>query len=296
MIKVTCFGEVLWDVFPTHRKIGGAPLNVAARMKSMQNDTSVISRIGDDEEGKGILEFLKSNQVDTSGIQIDSKYKTSTVEVTLDENGSASYEIVHPRAWDKIELTDQAVALVKNADAFIYGSLSSRDETTRATLYSLLKLAQYKIFDVNLRPPYYDIEVLNHLMKEADLIKFNDEEILEIANLLDSKAKTLEETILFIAATTQSQCICVTKGGDGAVLYFEGNFYYNTGYKVKVVDTVGAGDSFLATLISKLMKKTAPQDALDYSCAIGALVAGSEGANPRIDEKEIIDFIGKSTV
>jgi fructokinase len=296
MIKVTCFGEVLWDVFPTHRKIGGAPLNVASRMKSMQNDTSVISRIGDDEEGKGILEFLKSNQVDSTGIQIDSKYKTSTVEVTLDEKGSASYEIVQPRAWDKIELTETAISLVKNADAFIYGSLSSRDETTRTTLYTLLKLANYKIFDVNLRPPYYDIEVLNHLMKEADLLKFNDEEIFEIANLLDPKAKTLEETILYIAKTTHSQCICVTKGGDGAVLYFDDNFYYNSGYKVKVVDTVGAGDSFLATLINKFMKKEAPQAALDYACAVGALVASYEGANPIIDKKDIINLIEKTVV
>lgn len=287
MIKASCFGEVLWDVFPTHKKIGGAPLNVAVRMKSMQNETSVISRIGNDEDGHAIVEFLKNNQVDTTGIQIDSNYKTSTVEVTLDENGSASYEIVQPRAWDKIELTREAIALAKNADVFLFGSLASRDETTRTTLYELLKLAKYKVFDVNLRPPYYNAEILKHLMNAADLIKFNDDEILEIANLLGSKAKTLEETILFIADNTNTECICVTKGGDGAVLHFEGNFYYNSGYKVVVVDTVGAGDSFLATLINKVMKKTPPQEALDYACAMGALVASHEGANPVISEAAI---------
>jgi fructokinase len=294
MSKVSCFGEVLWDVFPTHRKIGGAPLNVAVRMKSLQNETSVISRIGDDEEGSTILDFLKNNQVDTSGIQIDSHYKTSTVEVTLDESGSASYEIVQPRAWDKIELTAEAIALVENADAFIFGSLSSREETTRNTLYALLKVAKYKIFDVNLRPPFYNAFVLKHLMDEADLIKFNDEEILEIAYLLGTKVETLEDTILFIAAQTNTKCICVTKGGDGAVLYFEGKFYYNSGYKVVVVDTVGAGDSFLATLINKIMAKTPPQEALDYACAMGALVASHEGANPVISDEAIAQLMSSN--
>lgn len=287
MIKASCFGEVLWDVFATHKKIGGAPLNVAVRMKSMQNETAVISRIGDDEDGHAIVEFLKNNQVDTTGIQIDSNYKTSTVEVTLDKNGSASYEIVQPRAWDKIELTEAVIEIAKNADVFLFGSLATREETTRNTLYELLKVAKYKVFDVNLRPPYYNAEILKHLMDEADLIKFNDEEILEIANMLGSKAETLEETILFIAENTNSKCICVTKGGEGAVLYFEGNFYNNPGYKVEVVDTVGAGDSFLASLINKVMKKTPAQEALDYACAIGALVASHEGANPTISEEEI---------
>ncbi|GIZ09325.1 carbohydrate kinase [Flavobacterium sp. UMI-01] len=294
MIKVSCFGEVLWDVFPTHKKIGGAPLNVAVRMKSMGNETSVISRIGDDEDGKKIVNFLKDNQVDTSGIQVDSQYKTSTVEVTLDQNGAASYEIVHPRAWDKIECTPTAIALAKSADAFIFGSLSSRDAITRTTLYELLKWANYKIFDVNLRPPYYNAEVLHHLMNEADLIKFNDEEIFEIARLMHSNAQTLEETIVFIAEKTHTDCICVTKGGAGAVLFFEGKFYYNSGYKVTVVDTVGAGDSFLATLISKIMKQTAPQEALNYACAMGALVASNEGANPIINEEELTQLMGMS--
>ena len=293
MTKATCFGEVLWDVFPTHKKIGGAPLNVAVRLESMQNEVSIISSVGNDELGTKIIDFLQENKVNTTGIQVDVNYKTSIVAVTLDRSGSASYEIVQPRAWDHIELTDIAKNLTKEADIFIYGSLASRNSTTRNTLYELLKIAQYKVFDVNLRKPFYSIDVLSHLMLEANFIKFNDDEIFEIAELLGSKGQTLEETILFIAKETKTDCICVTLGSKGAILYFEGNFYSNPGYKITVADTVGAGDSFLGTLINKLIKKEKPQESLDYACAVGALVASREGANPKIEETDIQKLIGK---
>ena len=294
MIKATCFGEVLWDVFPTHKKIGGAPLNVAVRLESMQNETSIISKIGNDKKGRKLIDFLRINNVDTTGVQIDSEFKTGKVKVVLDDSGSASYTINHPRAWDKIELTPIAQNLAKDADVFIYGSLASRDEVSRNTLYELLKIAKYKVFDVNLRKPHYTAEVLSHLMNEADFIKFNDDEIYEIADLIGPSSPSFDQTVMFIAEQTNTKCICVTRGSQGAVLYFEGVFYYNSGYQIVVVDTVGAGDSFLATLINKIMKKSDPQDALDYACAIGALVASHEGANPIIEEEEITNLMGKS--
>ena len=131
-------------------------------------------------------------------------------------------------------------------------------------------------------------------MLEANFIKFNDDEIFEISELLDSKGQTLEETILFIAKETKTDCICVTLGSKGAILYFEGNFYSNLGYKITVADTVGAGDSFLGTLINKLIKKEKPQESLDYACAVGALVASREGPNPKIEETDIQKLIGKT--
>jgi fructokinase len=294
MIKASCFGEVLWDVFPTHKKIGGAPLNVAVRLESMQNEVSVISRIGTDEIGDQVIAFLKENNVETKGVQIDSNFKTGEVNVTLDDKGSASYEIMQPRAWDKIEITDVAIEITKAADIFIYGSLVCRETTSKETLYELLKLAKYKIFDVNLRAPYYTIDVLSHLMNEANFVKFNDDEIIEITGLLGTEDKTLEETILFIAQKTNTDCICVTRGSEGAILYFEGDFYSNPGYKITVADTVGAGDSFLATLINKLVKKSDPQESIDYACAVGALVASYEGANPKIEEAAIDNLMSKT--
>lgn len=287
MTNITCFGEVLWDVFPTHKKIGGAPLNVAARLQSFGNSVSMVSRIGKDEKGEGILQFFKDRGVNIDGVQVDAVEKTGKVKVILDEEGTASYDIMFPRAWDKIELSDTAKSIVSKSDAFVFGSLVARDSTSRETLYELLKLAKYKIFDVNLRPPHYSNAVLKYLMSQADFVKFNDEEIIEIANGLGFSSDSLEAIITFMANETQAKTICVTKGGKGAVLYMDNTFYYNSGYKITVVDTVGAGDSFLASIITQLLNKKAPQEALDFACAVGAIVASSAGANPEIKKADI---------
>lgn len=291
MKKIVCFGEVLWDIFPTHKKIGGAPLNVALRLNSLTNNVSIISKIGDDENGELIKKYIDEQGVNTKNLQVDDALQTGEVKVMLNSKGSATYDIQFPRAWDNISLTTNTKEIVKSSDAFIYGSLVARDTTSRDTLYSLLKLAKFKIFDVNLRSPYYTIEVLNYLMKEASFIKFNDDEIFEIGNALHSKTHSLEQNIKFIAEHTQTNSICVTKGRHGAILYYNNTFYYNSGYQIDVVDTVGAGDSFLATLINKLLKENNPQNAIDCACAVGALVAGSEGANPTIKTEDIEKFI-----
>ncbi|WP_179319953.1 carbohydrate kinase family protein [Winogradskyella helgolandensis] len=291
MKNIVCFGEVLWDVFPTHKKIGGAPLNVALRLQSLGNKVSIISSIGTDKKGKKIKTYVQDHGVNTDNLQIDETFKTGKVKVMLNQKGSASYNIMYPRAWDNIQLTAGAKKTTELADAFVYGSLIARDDTSRHTLYELLKVAKYKIFDVNLREPYYTIEVLNHLMKEADFIKFNDDEIFEIGEKLNSKTNGLEENMQFIAQHTNTKTICVTKGRHGAILYYNDTFYYNSGYHIDVVDTVGAGDSFLASLISKLITDENPQKAINFACALGALVAGSEGANPKISQEDIAKFM-----
>lgn len=294
MKNIVCFGEVLWDVFPTHKKIGGAPLNVALRLKSLGNYVSIMSRIGKGENGKKILFHIIDNDINTENLQVDCELKTGEVKVSLDSHGSASYVIESLRAWDCIELTEAATMYAKNADAFIYGSLVTRNTTSKNTLYELLKLAKYKIFDVNLRAPFYTIEILKHLMSEADFMKFNDDEIFEICNALSFNSEDIEENIKFIATQTNTKSICVTKGSNGAVLYYNDEFYSNNGYAIEVIDTVGAGDSFLATLINKLLKQVSPQEALDCACAVGALVAGSEGANPIITQEQIAKFINSN--
>ncbi|MDO6492521.1 MULTISPECIES: carbohydrate kinase family protein [unclassified Cellulophaga] len=291
MKKIVCFGEVLWDIFPTHKKIGGAPLNVALRLNSLHNNVSIISKIGDDENGELIKKYIQKQGVNINNLQVDDTLHTGEVKVLLNAKGSATYDIQFPRAWDNIVLTNNTEEIAKSSDAFIYGSLVARDTTSRDTLYSLLRLAKFKIFDVNLRSPYYTTEVLNYLMKEASFIKFNDDEIFEITANLNLKTQSLEESIKFIALKTNTKSICVTKGSNGAILYYNSIFYYNSGYQIDVVDTVGAGDSFLGTLINKLLAKDNPQKAIDYACAVGALVAGSEGANPKITNKEIDEFM-----
>ena len=290
-IKAVCFGEVLWDVFPNHKKIGGAPLNVALRMNSLGIDTAVISQTGKDKNGEEIREYLKNSGITVDAVSATSNYPTGEVQVTLNEKGSASYEIKHPAAWDKIEVSETMMDLTRKSDVFIFGSLVCRDEISRNTLFELLGVAAYKVFDINLRPPHYKKEVLGQLLRLANFIKFNDDELFEISEMMGSKFNSLEQNIEFIAETFQPDTICVTKGNHGAVLFHKEKWYYNSGYKIEVKDTVGAGDSFLASLIAKLLQKEEPQTALDFACAMGALVAGSNGANPKIPIKQIQDFM-----
>lgn len=289
--NAVCFGEVLWDVFPSHKKIGGAPLNVALRMNSLGVNTTIISRIGKDEDGDNMISFLKDQNISSDSIQVGEEYKTGVVKVMINEKGNASYDISYPSAWDKITLTKEMIEKVSESDAFVFGSLICRDEVSRSTLYTLLDKAKYKVLDANLRAPYYTMEVLNELMFKADFIKLNDEELFEISQQLESPYNSFEQNIKFIAEKTNTKQVCVTKGAFGAVLYYNDKFYYNSGYFIKVVDTVGAGDSFLATLIVRLLKGKSPQKSLNYACAIGALVAGHEGANPKISTKEIKKFM-----
>jgi len=293
MLKIVCFGEVLWDIFPTYKIIGGAPLNVALRLNSFDVKTSIISRIGNDDNGREILEYIKENRMDNTTVQIDKIHKTGCVNVTLDENGSASYEIEHPVAWDKIEITDRNVAIVKSSDAFVFGSLACRDEVSKNSLLNLLQHAKYRVFDVNLRPPFYSMDLLLDLMKKADFIKCNDEELLEICNALNFRSESIENNIKSLSEYTKTNQLCITLGKDGAVFYNYGKFYRNRGYQVVVNDTVGAGDSFLATLINNLLLNLKPIEALDIACATGALVASKKGANPKLTNIEILKLMKK---
>ncbi len=290
-IKAVCFGEVLWDVFPNHKKIGGAPLNVALRMNSLGIDTSVISQIGEDKNGNEIRDYISNSGISVDAVSTTSNYPTGEVQVILNERGSASYEIKHPAAWDKIEVSKIKVDITKKSDVFIFGSLVCRDEISRNTLFELLNVATYKVFDINLRPPHYKKEVLKQLLRSSNFVKFNDDELFEISEMMGSKFNSLEQNIKFIAETFLPNTICVTKGNHGAVLFHKAKWYYNSGYKIKVKDTVGAGDSFLASLIAKLLQKEDPQIALDFACAMGALVAGSSGANPEINMQQIQNFM-----
>ena len=285
--NVVCFGEVLWDVLPTGKIPGGAPMNVAIRLQSMGIPARVISSTGNDAAGAELIQFILQKNVAVNLIQQDNNIATGEVHVKLDEQGIATYNIVYPSAWDRINITAENLDAVKNATAFVFGSLACRDKVSCNTLLQLLSVASYKIFDVNLRPPFYSIPFIEELMKQSDFIKLNDDELLIVAETMGSATKDIAENILFIANKTDTKTICITKGKDGAILYAENKFWSHPGFTVKVADTIGSGDSFLAALISKIIYNNHYTEAIEFACAIGAIVATHKGANPEIVEEEI---------
>ncbi len=288
--SIICFGEVLWDMLPTGANAGGAPLNVAVHLKRQGLSPNLISRIGNDKLGQELIDFLKTEGIDTDTIQTDKTLPTSQVLVHLDKDNNATYEICHPVAWDNILSNKTLSGLAEQAGLIVFGSLASRDTTTRNTLKQLLKNNTTKLFDVNLRPPYNSKEIIEEFLQISEMVKLNDDELLEIAGWY-GKSGTEKELTTWISEKFECELVCITRGANGALLYFENKFYENMGFKVTTVDTVGAGDSFLAGLIGSLMNQQTPDKALEYACATGAFVASKAGATPNYTSKDIYQFI-----
>lgn len=287
---IVCYGEILWDLLPEGEQLGGAPLNVALRLHSFGAKTSMISAIGKDSYGRSTMQFLNDKAFPTTYVQ-KTKLPTGKVDVTLDATGSASYTIKENAAWDHIEATPEAIEEVKKADAFVFGSLALRADYNQEQFELLVSEAKYTVFDLNLRHPHYDIDVVGALMEIADCIKLNDEELELIVILLGIEKESLEEELKEIAKITETDTICVTLGPDGAMLFHKEKIYTQVGYPTKVVDTVGAGDSFLAGLIFGLLSEQTPEDTLQVAAALGSLVAGKAGANAVVTNDEIDDLI-----
>ncbi len=284
---VVCFGETLWDFLTEGKLPGGAPVNVAYHLKQLGKNPAVITRIGDDELGKELKAVYESKNIDTRFFQVDNEHPTGKVFATLKEDNEVEYEIVQPVAWDFIEYNDEVEKIVAEADYFVFGSLASRNEKTRNSLLHYLKSAKIKVLDINLRPPHYSKEILETLLHHVDILKLNLSELHLISAWYDD-LKSDEEMVKLLKKKFDLQIVIVTRGGDGAMLFMHHEFYYHPGYSVKVADTIGSGDSFLAAIISKLMDGASAEEALDFASALGAFVASRSGACPEYEIKDVV--------
>jgi len=283
--KVLCFGEALWDNFPDYKEIGGAPLNVAFHLKKLGVNTQFITRVGEDKMGSQILEFLNKVNFDNSLIQEDNKYNTGEVNISLDKSKSANYIIKYPCAWDKIEMSDHYINVVENSDFFVFGSLISRDKISRETLLKLIDHANFKIFDVNIRDPYYDFELISFLMQKSNMIKFNEEELERISKDLGVISNSIENKIIEISKMTSTELICLTLGEKGVVFY-DSKFHYQDAINTKVLNTVGAGDSFLAMLIEGIISNKKPEFFLKRAVNLSSYVCSKNGPNPEYNKDQ----------
>ncbi|WP_321347823.1 carbohydrate kinase [uncultured Draconibacterium sp.] len=289
--EILCFGEVLWDRLPSGAKAGGAPMNVALHLNAIGLDATIASSVGNDEAGEELKKFLEDSGMSIAYVQTDEQLPTSEVLVHLDENNNATYEICEPVAWDCIQLTNSLMDKAKRSGLMIYGSLASRDPLTRETLLNLLDYDGVKLIDVNFRKPYDSQEVVERLLERTDIVKLNNEELQVFAGWHNRLESNEYDLIEWFITKYNIEMLCVTKGENGALLYCNGKFYEHPGFKVKAVDTVGAGDAFLAGLIASLLNKKEPADALAFACATGAFVASKAGATPKYNMDEIEEIL-----
>lgn len=281
-MKVTCFGEILWDIYPEGKQLGGAPFNVAAHLNQLGTTSHIISKIGSDELGEEILNRVKFKKIQTNFIQKDEDEKTGVVTVSLDSKGIPSYDIKQPSAWDNIMLDASNQELVSTGNALVYGSLASRSKESRKTLMKLLELSPLNICDLNIRLAYYSPELITDLLHNTDILKINDDEAALLVTLLDLPEAKLYE---HLEQTYSIRVIIKTLGKDGAEVYSRGVITRGTAIEITVVDTVGSGDAFLAAFIHHYLKNDSMQVCIDAACRLGAYVATQAGAIPKHSSK-----------
>lgn len=301
-INVACYGEVLWDLFPGKQKsAGGAPFNVAYNLSRMGVNARVISSVGDDTLGAEIIKKIKGWNMPTHSIQLNKDYPTSSVIATFDDHMEAHYDIVTNVAWDFIEVLPKDLQLISSEDAFVFGSLATRNIQSKNTLFTLLENSSYNVFDINLRKPHYDLNVIKDLLHKSHLAKFNKAELLLLIEYLDKNYTSEEDIVSYIQDTFKLREVIVSKGSKGALYASDGQFYLYPAVDIVVADTVGSGDAFLAGFLSKRLEETASIDAvMKQAVNLGAYITSKEGACPeykKIDfelfanKKEIISLI-----
>ena len=285
-----CFGEVLWDFLPDGSKQpGGAPMNVAYHLNQLGISTAMISRIGNDELGKELFDYFTSKKVSGDFIQKDNEHDTSRVLAKVDGN-HVTYDIVKPVAWDFITYNMTIEKLVADSRYFIFGSLGARAETSRRTLFELLEIAPLKILDINLRAPHYEKQTLDYLLQHADILKLNIDELDLLAGWygIDGNEK---DKITALQDKFHLNTILATRGDKGAVILENGKFYEHPGFVVKVADTIGSGDSFLAAFLSKYLQGSLINDALTFASGMGAFIATKHGACPSYSVSDVFTAI-----
>ncbi len=285
---IVCFGEVLWDVYPEGKKLGGAPFNVAAHVTQLGTQGHMVSKIGKDKNGEEILEAMGQQSVPSTYTVVDYSRGTGVVDVTLDDGGHPSYEIKYPAAWDFIHPEDATKELVKQSEAFVFGTLACRSERSRKTLFELIELAPLNICDLNIRLDFYSDSLISTLLKASNILKINDDEAALLIEMFDLDANRFYEQL---TERFSIQTVIQTLGAKGAEVYAEGKLYNADAIKINVVDTVGSGDAFLATFIHYFIQKESIQYCLEKACQSGAFVATQKGAIPPLNEKIMERFL-----
>ena len=249
-MKITSIGEILFDLFPTHKKLGGAPLNFIFHINKLIGEGNIISRVGKDVLGSKAIDEIKFAGMNTDYIQIDSIHPTGVANVILDEKGNPEFQIDSDRAYDFIELNDDIKYLISNETNCLYfGTLSQRSETSRTSIQALFNNPDIKYFcDLNLRDDFYDEEIISASLNTADFLKVNYKEMNLLNDLITQINYNTEKVAYELMEQFNISMIAVTRGKDGSTIFENGKRYDYTSIDVKVKDTTGAGDAFAAML------------------------------------------------
>ncbi len=279
---VVGLGEILWDVFPERKVLGGAPANFAYHASQFGFNGYAVSAIGDDLLGKEILTSLEEKGLNYLLEKTD--YPTGTVQVTLNKAGVPQYEICENVAWDNIPFTARTENLAKNTQTVCFGSLAQRNSVSRETIRKFINAMpedSLKIFDINLRLNFYSKEIIHESLEMSNMMKINDEEVIKVANLYGWKGDE-QEICGRLLEDYKLDILVLTKGTDGSFVFTPRQTSYQPTPKVHVADTVGAGDSFTAAFVAAYLHGERIEDAHQLAVEVSAYVCLQHGAMPKL--------------
>lgn len=290
-MKIVAIGEVLWDVFPSSERLGGAPFNFAAHASRLGHQVQFVSAVGDDDRGRLILHRAHELRLRTDFLQTVSDPPTGMVSVALDEQGKPTFHLHRPAAYDAVRMGDDAIERLQawQPDWLYFGTLHQiypEVRTLTARLAQALPAAK-RFYDINLRPPCYSRELLEALLPLANVVKWNDDEALEVDAMFGFAPRPLREFTAHWQTHYGWDAVAVTRGPHGCVVRIGGDYAEAPGVPIQVADTVGAGDAFAAAFLHGLSQGWDAMAAGGFANRVGALVASRHGAIPEWSTEEL---------
>ena len=292
--KIAAFGELLWDLLPNGKVLGGAPANFIYRINSFGDNGTLLSKVGNDKAGKEAREALIGLGVSDENIQTDYEFPTGTVNVTFDENGNPDFDIITDVAYDHIEINTEMMEAFSQAACVCFGTLVQRYGISKNTLRELIHESPdvVKFLDINLRKKCYTATSIEDSLRMANILKTNDEELIITKELLGLEKESLKDLAREVTEKYKIDIVLCTLGSNGAFcLTNEYVFHYDQGYQISLIDTVGSGDAFSAGFVHYYMNGYPIEEALQFGNAAGALIATTTGATAKITKDEILNFM-----
>lgn len=292
--RIVAFGEVVWDILPNEKVLGGTPSNLVFRCNSFEEQGFLLSRVGDDDYGREALDKLNELDISDENVQIDNEFPTGTVHISFENDYDPRYIVTPDVAFDHIEFSAEALKLVRNADCLFYGLLPQRFGISKNTLRELIKESPDSIhfFDLKLFEHFFNKRVVEDLLESSNIVRVKEKEITFLSNELGLKSEKLEVFSKRLLEKYQVDLVLITRGHNGVFAYQknEGAFY-DSGFVIDIVDNIGSGMAFSAGFLHYYLNGKSIQQALNFGNAAGALNTTKRGATAYFNKKDVLNFI-----
>ena len=292
--KIVAFGEVVWDILPNGKVLGGTPSNMAFRCNSFGEEGFLLSRVGDDSLGHAALKRLRELEIDDSNVQIDSEFPTGTVHITFDDNGDPIFKVTLDVAFDHIEFSAEALKLARQADCLFFGLLPQRFGLSKNTIRELIKESpdSRKFFDLKLFEHFFNVKVVESLLKSANIVRIKEKEVDFLCDKLKIETGNLEFFGAQISRKYKIDLVLVTRGQNGVFAYHKTKgAFWSSGYEIKMKDNIGSGMAFSAGFLHYFLNGKPIEKALEFGNAAGALNTTKRGATVFFDKDEVVHFM-----